>query len=189
MPSIIPKGYEAKMYYDKPNKIQLTRQEIEVAAQAGITSYLNAVYRNNSKPNNSGNSTIQSAICGYAAEAAVARALDIPWDGHLNDMAGYDVGKFQIKTTNCPWGDLVLQENDLKYGKSTDIYILVVNNMSRQRFTFNQIPTFWIIGFASLDRVKAEGVPAYTDKQLKLTQEQLLDINEITFPKSVEVDK
>jgi hypothetical protein len=61
--------------------------------------------------------------------------------------------------------------------------------MSRQRFTFNQIPTFWIIGFASLDRVKAEGVPAYTDKQLKLTQEQLLDINEITFPKSVEVDK
>jgi hypothetical protein len=66
-------------------------------------------------------------IQGAIAETAVAKALDIHWQAEVNTFKQPDVGAFQVRSTDRPYGRLILHNNDA----DDEIFILAIGKIQQ----------------------------------------------------------
>lgn len=77
-------------------------------------------------------SSIQADLMGAEGELAVAKALNLPWDGKFLPIStwlewkheGNDVGNLEVRTTNYETGKLILHDSD----KNFSPYLLVISS-------------------------------------------------------------
>jgi hypothetical protein len=82
-------------------------------------------------------------INSAAGELAVAKALNLYWDGSVNTFKKPDVGRYQVRHTKLPHGCLIVRPGD----PDEDTYVLVTG----------EIPVFKVLG--EIDGRTAKSVP------------------------------
>ncbi len=127
-----------------PPKIDLTLNEIQMAADVGIRRRLASIGRrlkdaHGYNPKTPWEDDIQSA----AAELAFAKITQSYWPAHINNFKGPDVGEhIQVRFTKLPDGCLIVRDNDT----TEDYYVLMTG----------QIPTFHLAGYLPGHLAKAK---------------------------------
>jgi len=117
-------------------KIKLTRYDTFCAATVGAKRQAESLYKKlPDKHGFDGADGWTIHIEGAAGELAVAKALNLFWDGTVNTFKrGGDIGdKLQVRTRSKDYYDLLIRQND----KDEDIFVLVVG----------QIPNFKVVGW------------------------------------------
>ena len=109
-----------RAFDDGDVEIKLKNYEIFIAAMVGARRTISGFTRDKSgqqDPNWGWHSDIE----GAAGEMAVAKALNIYYDGSVGTFKAPDVGEFQVRHSERPEGSLIVREND----SSSEIFILV----------------------------------------------------------------
>lgn len=119
--------------------ITLTEEEIEIAKDAGVRRQKNAVVKNIMDAHGFSGDGLRIHQQGCIAEYATAKWLNVDWVDFSVDFKEltYDVGEFQIRSTDFKYGRLLLHHDD----PDDQIFILV---------RIDRMPTIdlvgWIIG-------------------------------------------
>lgn len=102
-------------------RVRLEPHEIERAAKIGVDRSVQNITEARLPRYGAGSSPAwQLSIEGALAEAAVAKYLDVPWDGALGNYEAADVGPLQVRATEHTDGALIVHPDD----KDDAIFIL-----------------------------------------------------------------
>jgi hypothetical protein len=117
-------------------QIALTREEMLIAAIAGVTRRIESTYSN--RKDSAGYSDANGwdvDIEGAAAEMALSKYLKRYWGGDCNTFKKNDVSDLQVRSTALQNGSLIIRPED----KETDYFVLVVG----------RAPQFRVAGYIS----------------------------------------
>jgi hypothetical protein len=105
--------------------ITLNPDEIQYGANVGIMRSMDSIRGGFNKPSFYQKRDWNVDIEGALAEMAMAKMLNVYWDGHIKSFKNADIdGQFQIKSTNHRNGSLVFRPAD----KEVYTYILVITD-------------------------------------------------------------
>jgi hypothetical protein len=92
--------------------VRLSKHESFMAAVVGVTRHVASQEYDTSSRHHGRDYGWHSDIEGACAELALAKWLDVFWDGSVNTFKAPDVGAFQVRHTQHLAGHLILKEND-----------------------------------------------------------------------------
>lgn len=102
-------------------RVQMTWQELMVAAQVGAMRRVGSIRRGMNKNVHASVSDWATDTNGALAEMAVAKALDIYWGAHTMTMKSPDVGSIQVRSSSHKSPHLIVRHNDA----DNELFILV----------------------------------------------------------------
>jgi len=118
----------------KISTITLTPVEMMIAGQVGTMRRV----KSRNQGYNAGKHTYKSDwntdFDGACSEIALAKYLNIYWDGSVNSFKRADVGQYQVRSTPRLDGRLIIREND---NNPDEIFVFI---------TTGNLPTLHIIG-------------------------------------------
>jgi len=115
-------------------EVRLTEVQMLMAAQAGIAKRIRS-FRDGLNPYvHCSKSDWATDIDGACAEMAVAKFLDVFYDGSINSFKLPDVAGLQVRSTTNLVGKLIIRPNDVP--RASDFFVLVIC----------KAPLFWIRG-------------------------------------------
>lgn len=109
--------------------ITLTPDEIQYAATAGVMRRVDSMKANLTNRRYSDASDWDIDIEGACAELAVAKAMNVFWNGHMRTFKGPDVGDLHVRSTTHANGHLIIRDND----DENAVYVLVICDCPRYK--------------------------------------------------------
>lgn len=126
-------------------QIELTPVEMMIAGQVGTMRRVKSRQMGlKDKDLSSWKASWGNDFDGAAAEMALAKYLNVYWDGSVNSFKQPDVGEFQVRSTNLLNGRLIIRPND---AVDDEIFVLVLTG---------EIPTISIVGWFRCGDAKKE---------------------------------
>lgn len=110
---------------DKPIRVDLTPFNLVYAGLVGVSRQVKGVKKKGTYGVKNFKDGWQNNCDGATGECAIAKWLNVFWDGALGDFRAKDVGgRYQARTTPYDWGDMILHPDDA----DDDVFILVLSH-------------------------------------------------------------
>ena len=124
------------------NEVILAKYEILMAAEVGMRRKIISLDSPDTLKETNDNLRWQIDIEGACAELAVAKHLNLYWDGSVNTFKKPDVGEYQVRHTTRNNGRLIVRQKDA----DNEVYILVTG----------LAPVFNVVGWMVGGEAKAD---------------------------------
>lgn len=124
-------------------EISLTPHNLFMAGLVGISRHVKGAWKPGRYGVNNSNAGWQVNCDGAAGEMAVAKWLDVFYDGNLGNFKARDAGPLEVRTTALESGCLIIHPEDRDDG----VFVLVLSHKS---------PTFILRGWLRGAEAKAK---------------------------------